>query len=102
MWEQPLEREPAIREALVRVGAVREEGDILGVTVERAREAYPIYALGYCERYARAEEALRRHRNLLLLGRSGTFQYNNMDHSLEDALRLYASLSRPDAARGAG
>lgn len=58
-------------------------GEILRVATRRAREAYPIYDIGYRERVERVLGWFGSLDNLLSIGRSALFRYNNMDHSIE-------------------
>lgn len=63
--------------------------DIIGGYVHRAPKEYPIYHIGYREDAAKIKKHLRRFSNLQIIGRNGTFRYNNMDHSIE--MGLYAA-----------
>ena len=47
---------------------------------------YPVYHIGYREDVGKLKNYLARFRNLQLVGRNGTFRYNNMDHSIEMGL----------------
>jgi len=73
------------RKDLCRLGFVRPE-QILGGFTERAGNAYPVYSLGYLEKI----KAMRRHieglDRVAIVGRGGTFRYNNADHSIEMGL----------------
>jgi protoporphyrinogen oxidase len=80
-WSDPAVMLPALIRDLERVGAAREE-DILFVMPERVRETYPVYTLDYRERL----EGVRPPAGLKLIGRCGSFWYNNMDHSISQAL----------------
>ncbi len=63
-----------------------ERRDILGYFVHRERAAYPVYNLQY-KQYADALKGyLGGFPNLLLIGRSGRFRYNNMDHAMETGM----------------
>jgi len=83
LWESPSSFIPRIMEDLDRVGAA-DPSDILFIFPEKVRQSYPIYTLDYKERLAeiRPPEGLR------LLGRCGTFWYNNMDHSISQGLAM--------------
>lgn len=50
--------------------------------ITRVENAYPIYKLGYEKYLAKTVNYLLTFKNLYLCGRSGTYQYNNMDHSI--------------------
>ncbi len=65
--------------------------DIIGGYVHRVPKEYPVYHIGYKEDVAALKNYLHRFKNLQLVGRNGTFRYNNMDHSIE--MGLYAALN---------
>ena len=68
---------------------IKSLDSIEDVHVERVRRTYPLYALNY-PRKLRATfrwvgEAWK---NLALLGRTGRFWYNNMDHSIAASIEV--------------
>jgi protoporphyrinogen oxidase len=79
---------------LVRVGLVRERKNVLDVRVERIKESYPIYHRDYPGALDIARTMLGGYSNLHLAGRTGLFWYNNMDHSMENAMQLVKRLLR--------
>lgn len=78
-----------------RLGFIRER-DVIGAFTVRARQAYPVYALGYAEPLALIKEYLRSFENLEMIGRGGTFRYNNADHSIETGLLAAQNLLGAD------
>lgn len=78
---------------MVRTRLVRRYNEIVDLHVERIRNTYPIYTIEYREKLHAATTALNRYENLLMLGRTGTFWYNNMDHSIRQALDLAATVN---------
>ncbi len=84
---------------LMKVGLVRDRKNVLDVRVERLPESYPIYEKSYVGELDRARTALGQFSNLRLAGRTGLFWYNNMDHSIENAMQLSKRLLR-DSGRG--
>ncbi len=52
----------------------------------RAPRAYPAYVIGYAEPLARVKQFVQSFENLQIIGRYGTFRYNNTDHSVETGL----------------
>jgi protoporphyrinogen oxidase len=66
-----------------------KESDILAGFVYRVSKEYPVYHLGYREDVDEIKKYLKKFTNLQLVGRNGTFRYNNMDHSIE--MGLYAA-----------
>jgi len=79
---------------LIRVGMIPDRKSVHDVYVERIRESYPIYHKHYPGELAQAREALSNYSNLHLAGRTGMFWYNNMDHSIENAMQLCKKLLR--------
>ena len=73
------------KQDVCRLGFVKPE-QILGGFTERAANAYPVYSLGYLDKL----KAMRNHIEALdrvaIVGRGGTFRYNNADHSVEMGL----------------
>ena len=55
----------------------------MGGVVFRARNAYPIYSLDYREHLKTVKAHVSRLHNLQIIGRGGSFRYNNSDHSIE-------------------
>ena len=61
--------------------------EVANAYAERSRDAYPRYGLGYKEAVDAIKRELRQYRNLNIVGRGGTFRYNNSDHSMLSAMR---------------
>jgi protoporphyrinogen oxidase len=61
-------------------------GEVMDSFVVRTRDAYPRYSLGYREAVEAIKAHLRCFSNLSIVGRGGTFRYNNADHSIETGL----------------
>ena len=80
------------------MGMVRSRRDVEDVHVERVADTYPIYHKTYPAHLERARKGLAQYHNLQLAGRTGMFWYNNMDHSMENAMQLTRKLLR-DAGR---
>jgi protoporphyrinogen oxidase len=59
---------------------------VIDSRVVRVPRAYPILDTGYHARHARIMHYLSRFKNLHIAGRSGTFQYLNMDHAIESGM----------------
>lgn len=97
-WRHAERLTDAVVSDLVKVGLVRSRLDVMDVFVERVPETYPIYHRTYPGELDRARKALAAYDNLHLAGRTGMFWYNNMDHSMENAMQLTKKLLR-DAGR---
>lgn len=70
---------------LVRLGFIKEE-EVEDFRVFRVTHAYPVYKIGYDRNLNTIFEYFKKFENLELIGRSGIFRYNNMDHSIEIGL----------------
>jgi protoporphyrinogen oxidase len=60
--------------------------EVLGGFVVRAPRAYPSYVLGYEAPLTVLKDFIAAFTNLQIIGRYGTFRYNNTDHSIETGL----------------
>ena len=79
---------------LVKTGLVHDRSRVLDVRVERVPDSYPIYRRDYPGELDQARRSLSAFSNLQLAGRTGLFWYNNMDHSMENAMQLSTRLLR--------
>jgi protoporphyrinogen oxidase len=79
---------------LVKVGLIKSRRDVHDVYVERIPYSYPIYHKHYTGELESARRTLAGYDNLYLAGRTGMFWYNNMDHSIENAMQLCRRLLR--------
>jgi len=66
-----------------------DKNDVVGGYVHRMLKEYPVYHVGYRDDVDEIKKYLIHFPNLQLIGRNGTFRYNNMDHSIE--MGLYAA-----------
>ncbi len=94
LWDKPQTAEREIREALARVGVIGERKAVLDCHVERIPNTYPVYTLDYREKQREAFGLIENYENVKLLGRTGSFWYNNMDHSMHAAMRLYDDIKQ--------
>lgn len=62
--------------------------DVEGWNVVRTRNAYPVYDLDYGPRVELIKRFLSTLQGVHIVGRGGTFRYNNADHSIEMGLLL--------------
>jgi protoporphyrinogen oxidase len=60
--------------------------EVIGGFTIRAPRAYPAYVIGYQEPLERIKEFIGDVDNLQIIGRYGTFRYNNTDHAIETGL----------------
>ena len=64
---------------------IRRDEVIDGFAI-RAPRAYPSYVLGYAQPLELVKQFIQSFENLQIIGRYGTFRYNNTDHSVETGL----------------
>ena len=91
-WNDPERLRKDIIQNLLDVRILESERDIDKIAIERVPNAYPIYHIHYPEWLDQATERLNKFSNLNLLGRTGRFWYNNMDHSIENAFAVALEL----------
>ena len=63
-----------------------DRSEVIGGFIIRAPRAYPSYVIGYEEPLEKIKDFVDELENLQILGRYGTFRYNNTDHSIETGL----------------
>jgi len=93
-WQHAERLTDWIIDDLIKVGMVKQRSNVFDVRVERLPESYPIYHRTYPEELDLARQQLAEFENLHLAGRTGLFWYNNMDHSIENAMQLSSRLLR--------
>jgi protoporphyrinogen oxidase len=76
---------------LEQLGFVRKS-EVSGCDVVRAKQAYPLFEIGYAEQCRLLDNYLGTFKNLYLAGRVGMFKYYNMDHAIESGLRAAESV----------
>lgn len=69
-----------------------KEADVEDMLVIRTRGAYPVYDLEYQKKISIVRAYLEKHIGIHIVGRGGTFRYNNADHSIEMGLLLARKL----------
>ena len=84
---------------LVKLQLIRRD-QVLGGFVERAEEAYPVYHMGYLDKLMTMRSYVEGLERVAIVGRGGTFRYNNADHSVEMGL-LTAQMLNGDVDKGA-
>ncbi|MCR5662980.1 MAG: FAD-dependent oxidoreductase [bacterium] len=92
IWQNPEKLSGRVIDDLLKVKAIGDRSDIAAIKVEKADNAYPIYTLDYAKQLDAIEKLFAFKTNLKLIGRTGKFWYNNMDHSIEDAFKGAASI----------
>jgi len=75
-------RSRVIEDLSERLGFIHPD-EVVDVAVTRTLYAYPTYDLQYREKINAIYDWINRHEGLHIVGRGGTFRYNNADHSIE-------------------
>ncbi len=89
LWKNPKTLIKLITQELVQVGLISSVESVANVYVEPVKDTYPIYELGYQVAYKKfATKVKRVYPQIKLLGRLGTFWYNNTDHSIKAAIEM--------------
>jgi protoporphyrinogen oxidase len=60
--------------------------DIASTFVHRQENEYPVYPVGYEKSIKKVKDYLKKFSNLQLVGRSGMYRYNNMDHTIQSGI----------------
>ena len=84
----------------VRAGLIQRE-DVFDTLVVRVRNAYPVYDLGYKDKINSIIDFIEDGRNVLCLGRTGMFKYNNSDGSIEMGRDIARQLLESDGSASA-
>lgn len=63
-----------------------DRDEVIDGFIIRAPRAYPSYVMGYEEHLDKVKDFVGSLENLQIIGRYGTFRYNNTDHSVETGL----------------
>jgi protoporphyrinogen oxidase len=86
LWEMTDDELVALATAeLARLGMLAGSRVVGGFAV-RSERAYPVIELGYERHIARIRRWLSTFANLMPIGRSGMFKYNNQDHAIATGL----------------
>ena len=81
-WEQIRSAKSGTSLAFRRVNLIPKEAKILNSHVLQVPKCYPVYEVGYMEKVDVISGYLKSIKNLLVIGRYGSFKYNNQDHSI--------------------
>ncbi|MFS8802994.1 NAD(P)/FAD-dependent oxidoreductase [Synechococcus sp. R6-5] len=95
LWQAPEEELLALAEKELRQIGLLHDQKIYSGFVVRLPRTYPIYTGSYKEDLAILQEYLSQFENLQVMGRYGSFKYNNQDHSLLMGLLAAENILRP-------
>ena len=89
VWEDPSRFDCILETFLLKARLLDSLDHVEDVYVERIRRTYPLYALNYPRKLAGVFRWVHETwPNLALIGRTGRFWYNNMDHSIAASLQV--------------
>ena len=86
LWENPGKLNDQIISQLAKAKSISDKKVVKDIHIEKIPATYPVYDINYLEKLDIVREKLRSFHNLFLAGRTGLFWYNNMDHSIENAM----------------
>jgi protoporphyrinogen oxidase len=81
-WNNPESLVQEVINDLIKVKVIKRKEDIQKIHIEKIPNTYPVYDTEYLSNLDSVLEQVGRFNKLKLLGRTGTFWYNNMDHSI--------------------
>lgn len=93
VWNDPEGLTATVISDLIKVKLIRDAREAEGVHIEKILNTYPVYDIEYPGKLEMVRGRLAPYRGLRLLGRTGTFWYNNMDHSIRMAFDLVKELT---------
>jgi protoporphyrinogen oxidase len=65
-----------------------DKKEVIDSCIVKTPKAYPLYEIGYTEHYSRILDYLNNFKNLHIIGRTGMFQYLNMDRAIESGIEV--------------
>lgn len=66
--------------------------EVMDCFIHKEKDAYPLYDLKYKEHLGKVKDYLMQFKNLQIIGRAGSFRYNNQDHALEMGIMAARSI----------
>ncbi len=92
MWNSTDEELTSVTvKQLAKLGLIKKS-EVLGSRVVRVPKAYPIHELGYREPYGIIMNYLKKFQNLHIIGRTGRFEYLNMDSAIQSGMEAAESI----------
>lgn len=87
-WQNPENLVEELKSDLEKVGLVPDKKLITECYIEKVKDTYPVYDMKYRENYEAITNSLSPFKNLKLLGRTGAYWYNNIDHSIKMSMDM--------------
>ena len=82
LWTNTDEENIAMAKKELELTGLNKGAKIVDGYVYKIKRCYPVYETGYKERLKPVEQYLSTIKNLHVIGRYGSFKYNNQDHSI--------------------
>ena len=92
IWNHPEKYLSKLKEGLEKVELCKKK-DIIDIKIEKVKNTYPLYHIDYLKELKKLKLNIERFKNIICSGRTGNFHYNNMDNSIEEALKLAKEIS---------
>ena len=94
LWKATNEHLINLGKSEIVLSGLASETLIINGEVVRIPKSYPIYKVGYKENLSVVSDYLKKIKNLLVIGRYGSFKYNNQDHSILMVLLASDNISK--------
>lgn len=89
VWNDPSRVDCVVETFLLHARLIDSLDSVEDVHIEHVPQTYPLYALNYPRKLRNTFDWIESSwSNLLPIGRTGRFWYNNMDHSIQASLRI--------------
>lgn len=92
VWNRPENFIKDVINDVIKVQVIKSSMEIKEIHIEKIANTYPVYDTAYLVDLDYTLEQVGRFKGLKLLGRTGTFFYNNMDHSIAMAFTMVRDL----------
>jgi protoporphyrinogen oxidase len=93
LWNNPGQIQSKILHDFTKVDLIEYPDLISSIYIHKIKDAYPIYSIDYKNSLTSFMNKLYDYKNLSIGGRTGRFWYNNMDHSIEDAIQVFKKIT---------
>jgi len=81
-WKETDENLIALAKNEIHQSTLVDKKNIIKGSIYRVPRCYPVYSVGYKKNLIPIEKYLSTFKNLSVIGRYGSFKYNNQDHSI--------------------
>ena len=91
-WKTPEALTEDVIRQMVHTGLISSADKVLDVRIEKIPHSYPIYELNYLRALDTIMKEVKGYKKLIVTGRTGTFWYNNMDHSIKSGIETASAI----------